>query len=51
MHCVQFIQITDGELAQTGLRFLLNQVAKVLLSVLTLLHFGLENFLQLVDFL
>lgn len=50
MHCVQFIKVTDGELAQTRLRLLLNQVTEVLLGVLALLNLRLQYFLQLMDF-
>jgi len=49
VHGVKFVQVTDGELAQTRFGFLLDQITKVLLGVLALLHLRLQNFLQLVD--
>lgn len=50
MHSVKLVQVVDCELVEAGLRFLLDQLSKMLFSMLALLDLSLEDFLELVDF-
>ena len=50
MHGVQLIQVADSERIEALLRFLVDQVPKVLISILALLNLSLQYFLQLHDF-
>lgn len=50
MHSVQLVEVGDSELVQTRLRLLVDQSAEVVLCILSLLHFSLQNFFELVDF-
>ena len=50
MHGVQFVQVAHGELLEALLRLLLDEGLEMLLGVLSLLYFRLEDLLQLVNF-